>query len=764
MRRYAWMTMFALTFPVWAASPAKELAGVTVRIGDIEGSLRALQEDFSQRKGLLGTAEARMRYTEAVYYFLMGEYGKSARAFFTLVESGALVDKGLLGDSEWFLGESLFEMGNLTLAEEAYQSIIDQGFGHPFFSDAVRRQLEVYGLTGKADRFFSLYNSYVVTNRVKPNDLIVYTLGKSFYRQKDFLRAKSLFTDIQPESPLYGKARYFLGTVRVVEKNLTGAIAEFTKATEVSAEDETQSEVVELAHLALGRLYFETDQLDASSTHYQRIGRDSKYFSEALYEMVWTYIKDESYNEALRAVEIFLLAFPEHQFTAELKLLQGNLHMKLLNYKQALDTYEGVVQEYSPIQIRLDQLALDAMQSERWFKKLTELDDASGYETSGLPAFAVEMLVNQPDFSRTKETVSELNFQQEEITDSEEIIAEIEAALGGELETLGSFRRAREQLEQVYGEVLRLQIEMLSVKEQHLLETLKGSAVSALRPLQTRLQQLADAERRVSDISSKASDKLQVYDEQVRSVQSRAFRSYQEVNRLREEADALVEMLDSGNSPLWSEHVVRVRAKILKVRTALDEEIRVARSLQSDVARRTIIAPVERSSGQVDTRRARDLIQKELGALHVQFQGVEKQVGGSNILGEWKEAWQRLAKIGSGAAAVAKSMNNLESTEILSVRSRLQVERLSVEAARIDVNGLGGEAQVLAIDVTKAGFAELEGVFGSQILRADVGIVDVYWNEKNLISEEIERLQVTKKEREDALRARFDRLDQVMGE
>jgi hypothetical protein len=66
--------------------------------------------------------------------------------------------------------------------------------------------------------------------------------------------------------------------------------------------------------------------------------------------------------------------------------------------------------------------------------------------------------------------------------------------------------------------------------------------------------------------------------------------------------------------------------------------------------------------------------------------------------------------------------------------------------------------------VTKAGFAELEGVFGSQILRADVGIVDVYWNEKNLISEEIERLQVTKKEREDALRARFDRLDQVMGE
>jgi TolA-binding protein len=764
MRQFAWMTLFALALPATAATPAKELAGVASRIGDVEGSLRALQEDFSQRKGLLGSAEARMRYTEAVYYYLMSEYGKAARAFFTLVESGALEDKSLLADSEWFLGESLFEMGNLTLAEEAYQHIIDQSFEHPLFADAVRRQLEVYGITGKADRFYSLYNSYVVTSRVKPNDLIVYTLAKSFYRQNDYLRAKSLFTDIQPESPLYSKARYFLGTVRVVEKNLAGAIAEFTKVTEVSAEDEKQLEVMELAHLALGRLYFETDQLDASSNHYQRIGRDSKYFSEALYEVVWTFIKNESFNEALRAVEIFLLAFPEHQFTAELKLLQGNLHMKLSNFKQALNTYEGVVQEYSPIQIRLDQLAIDAVQSEMWFEKLSELDEATGYETSGLPAFAVEMLISQRDFSRTKETVSELRFQEEEITASEEIIAEIEAALGGELETLGSFRRAREQLEQVYGEVLRLQIEMLGVKEQVLLESLQGSAITPLRPLQARLLQLADAERRISEIANKASDKLQVYDEQVRAVQSRAFRSYQESLRLREETNALIAMLDSGNSPLWAEHVPQVRAKVDKLQGTLDEHVKSARALQGDVARRTIMAPVEHASGQIDTRRARDLIQQELAALHSQFQGIEKQIGGSTVLDQWAESWGRLATIGTGAAGVAKSMDALEASEIASVRSRLKIESMSVEAARSEVDGLGDEAGVLSVDVTKAGFAVLNDVFGSQILRADIGIVDVYWNEKNLISDQIDQLQLTRKEREEALQSRFDRLDQVMGD
>jgi len=764
MRRIAWLALFSLASPAWGASPAKELAGVSARIGDVEGSLRALQEDFSSRTGLMGSGEARMRYTEAVYYYLVADYGKAARAFFTLVESGALKEKGLLADSEWFLGESLFEMGNLTLAEEAYQAIINQGFEHLLFADAVRRQLEVYGITGQADRFYSLYNSYVVTNRVQPNDLIVYTLAKSFYRQNDLLRAKSLFTDIQPDSPLYGKSRYFLGTVRVVEKNLPAAIEEFKKVTEVSADDEKLVEVLELAHLALGRLYFETGDLDASSSHYQRIGRDSKYFSEALYEVVWTFIKNESFNEALRAVEIFLLAFPEHQFTAELKLLQGNLHMKLSNYKQALDTYEGVVQEYSPIQIRLDQLAVDEAKSEMWFSKLADLDDATGYETSGLPSFAVEMLVKQEQFSRTQATVGELNSQEEEITESEEIISEIEAALGGEVETLGSFKRAREQLDQVYGEVLRLQIEMLSVKEQYMLESFEGSSIAGLRPLQTRRQQLADAERRVSEISNQVADKLQVYDEQVRAVQSRAFRSYQEALSLREEADALIEMLDNGTSPLWSEHVPRVRAKIDKLNDIIDEQARALRSLQGDVARRTIMAPVERSSGQVDTRRARHLLKRELAQLHDQFVQLEGQLGSAAFLSDWNVSWERLAQIAVGAASVAESMDLLESSEIASVRSRLDIERLSVQASRSEVDGLSSEADVLAVDVTQAGFAQLEDVFGDQILRADIGIVDVYWNEKNLVSDEIGRLQETQKEREDALRARFDRIDQAMGD
>ena len=89
---------------------------------------------------------------------------------------------------------------------------------------------------------------------------------------------------------------------------------------------------------------------------------------------------------------------------------------------------------------------------------------------------------------------------------------------------------------------------------------------------------------------------------------------------------------------------------------------------------------------------------------------------------------------------------------------------MSVEASRSEVDGLNSEAVDLSSEVTRQGFANLQDVFGDQIMRADMGIVDVYWNEKNVVSDEIKELQATQKAREEALRARFDRLEQALGD
>ena len=233
---------------------------------------------------------------------------------------------------------------------------------------------------------------------------------------------------------------------------------------------------------------------------------------------------------------------------------------------------------------------------------------------------------------------------------------------------------------------------------------------------------------------------------------------------MRSERDALVTMLDSGSSPLWTEFHPKVRARIDKLRKQMDREIAELKGLQGDVARRTIMAPVERSAGQVDTRRARELIRKKLGDLHLAFVDIEKQLGSKKLLEDWTQAWGRLEKIAVGAAAVSGSMASLAQPELEWVRERLSVERVSVQTSRKEVDGLIGDAESLSVAVTQKGFSELEEVFSDQIMRADIGIVDVYWNEKKLISEEIELLRLTKEEREKAQKARFDRIRRAMGD
>ena len=87
-----------------------------------------------------------------MYLFLVGDYAMAAEGFFSLVTLAALTDAGLHRDAEWYLAESLFQMGNSSTAEARYL-VIAQDDTHPFRDDAVRRLLELYALTGQTEQF-----------------------------------------------------------------------------------------------------------------------------------------------------------------------------------------------------------------------------------------------------------------------------------------------------------------------------------------------------------------------------------------------------------------------------------------------------------------------------------------------------------------------------------------------------------------------------------------------------------------------------------
>ncbi len=740
---------------------AQKIGRLDGRVVDAEAKLSRVAEDIEQRRGFIGAGEARERFENAVYSFLVGDYGRAAKAFFILVESRALTAAELQTDAEWYLAECLFEMGNVALAEEAFQRVIEQGPRHPFFADGVRRQLELYGITGDADKFYALYNAYIVPGRVAPTDAVKYTLAKSFYRQEELARAKGLLLEIGPDSLFFAKARYVLGTVLVVEGSYDESLSEFEMAADVAIPSSEVQEVVDLANLALGRLHYELGNFVESSTYYQRIGRDSSYFADALYEIGWTFIKDRDFEQALQSVEIFLLAFPEHRYAPRLKLLKGHLHMKEIAYESALSDFERVIDEYTGVHGDLADMGSRQTLAAEWFRALADLEDTDLGELGGggfsnydlhaselptgdsgdpLPRFAVEMLLAEQEVERSLDVYRELKRQEQDIADAKALIRELEDALVGGANSLGSFQKARVDLDSLRADGFLVMSEILEIEEAWLLNNAEAGDVSSeLRELQDRREDLSMELAELQSDERSEDDRMAAYDEQVRAVQSRAFRVEQMVRDLQAQAESLRGQLTTGEHKLSDYESGEIKSQLSEVEGDLDEAIALLNRLQSEATRQQVLAPVAQVGASPEKSDLTARVLTELTTLRKRYKRYRSKVSGDDktlVLGGLDQLWARVESLEKGVASNRGRLDSSERSELASVRSRLALETGEVVLERRALVSQLTEADQLSASITATGFTTIAGNMSETVELADRGIVDVYWLRKVEVSDE----------------------------
>ena len=758
-----WLLILAIS-----AAPARGLAATTVEllgeidqhVEQVELSLLGLERDFGERRGLLGAGEAEKRFEEAVLAFLLEDYPRSARNFFTLVESGALGNDLLQGDAEWYLGESMYYVGNYVLASESYDRIISDD-EHPFFEDAVRRQLEVFGITQDSDNFYRVFNRFILTNKVEPSDPVRYTLGKSFYRQGDMLRSKSMFTDITRASDLYSKAQFFLGVVHVSEGNLAAATDVFLNAAEASQEGEGDlQEVNELANLSLARLYYEQGDLPTSTEYYQLIDSSSPYFADALYETVWTFVKMENFAEALRSVEIFLLAYQdEHRYAAQLKLLRGQLHMKLAQFESALNTFEQVVSEYTPIQHELENIYRDASLPSEWFERLTVMESSEEIATDTVPVYTVEMLLSDERYGRIVDARRALESQETDVDISEQLIRELDEALAAS-EVLGTYHRGRLQRVHLFNEFLRVEHDLLEVQEAWMLDNADADNLGRLGQFQTQREQLLERTKALKEATSPDANNT--------SSDPRLERLQAEMIRLQSElAEVTVLIQDQRFKDIASrledsevDEADRARGErdLADLGTETEQiQARLTAAQEEKVALLAVASTeaMRQTEGQGEERE--DLLAsfKALRALHGRLLAQMSRLDIDGSLLGFQSTWQRIDLIGTRLVALEGSMEGSEQSELAVVRQRLGLERTTVNEVRRDLVAGSTTADSLGVGITREQFREIEQAFEDSVLKADMGIVDVFWTRKVHAGDDREELVQEQQELLRSLNTRF---------
>lgn len=728
------------------------LPEIETEIAAYSSVARTLSEQVAPGRGFITPTAARERYEECVYFFMVGDYAPAAEGFFALVTTASLMEEGLHLDAEWYLAESLYQMKNLVTAEARFQ-VIAEDASHPFREEAVRRLLEMYANTGQSEAFYAYYEQEIVRGKVNPSDLITYTVAKAFYAQGDLVKAKSNLLDIKPDSPFYWRSRYYLGAVMVQQGELEAAKEYFRSVLDLPVETYEQRQVLDLSLLALGRIHLEAGDFDSAVDYYARVASDSNYLAAKLYELVWTHIRqrqgleaeirdlqageeisdeqkeiinrkqdqaDDLLQEALRGVEIFLLAFPEHKDTAQLKLLKGHLHMSVREYDRALETYEEVIAAYTPIRERFKGLRNSMDETDSFFQEV--LDAERGQPTLGadLPAFATALMLADSDLSRSIELYRALEEQSRDIEASESLIAQLETVLDSSV-GIGGFEKIRYDALLNQNLALQSQLELLALEEEYLLDTLSGPAKRAVADLRERRLAVQASSERAMSVSEEHQAKLKSYQSSLRKVQREREGLLRKMGSLQEEADGIQRRLAAAKASDDGAGRQEMEVRLATVHSSISEAQRALPSVEAELGR-LLASPV----GDTDTSAFKSVM-SDVADVHAAYQ----QAGAATPLAERFAQDQRdLKNAQSVISELLRRLARVENAELERIRGRFEHEVEAVAKERQELESTMTSAEAVAVHLTQAGFGRLEDFFADSVLKADMGVVDVYWAQK----------------------------------
>jgi tetratricopeptide (TPR) repeat protein len=334
-------------------------------------------------------------------------------------------------DALVLLGESLFQVRDFYSARHYLQEAVAKNTGSRQEQQALQRLVEISLRTGDFDNV----DSYLARLQNLPPALMEpatpYVRGKYYYYRSRLDDAALVFASIPQTNPYFFQARYFLATIAVKKGDLASATQGYDALLKTQAPDAGSRDVQDLSRLAIARILYERSQFDKAIEAYLSIPRQSKYWPDALREQAWTYIKAKDWQRAYRSLNLLLLADPDVPDGPDLRILEGNLQLRMSNFYLASDTFSKVRDEFEPIHRQLNQVIVRSQTDPAYFDNLIgkSLDkfDIGAF----VPPTAAKWVKAEPDVARMMVLASDMGDMQRDLAESQKLLDRIQHVMNG---------------------------------------------------------------------------------------------------------------------------------------------------------------------------------------------------------------------------------------------------------------------------------------------------------------------------------------------
>jgi len=700
------------------------------RLIDLEERVRVLSTGFQETPAMDSTTADR-RVLDAELLFNLKSYREAATLLLDVVDK--YPNSHGYDDALFLLGESLFQDKDLSSARHYFRQSIQKRTGSSQEQNAIGRLIEIALRTGDMDEV----DDYLARlQNVPPASMqpsVPYVRGKCAYFRGRLDEALAAFESLPASNPYYLRARYFVATVRVKKGDLAAGLEAFDAVVRSQPKSDEDKEIQDLARLAIGRLCYERGEFEQAREAYSSIARQSKYFEEAMNELAWTAIKAKDYKAAYRALDLMLLQSPDSPEAPELRLLMGNLHVRMSNFAMANDTFLQARDQFEPIHLQLKETQKKAAGDPRYFENLIgkgmEKFDMSVF----VPVTAVKWVKAEPDVARVLALTEDVGDLQRGINESREALNRLELAVNGQLK-VGIFpdlAQARTNSSEVLNQLVNMRERFVGRMRSLISDKLMPDEKARLDQVG---KERAALEAELKDLPQSA-DKLKDREKQARGDLEQLDARASEFNVAIQGMDAELVAIEQYFIRSRSDQKIKpgdLTQPVDSLRQAIVELREANEHVRNEIAEAAREAKVAAATGDSDRnaigllvavmRRERDVFQTVRVRLSPGDQATFDAL--ASILARADGVQAKLAELDSRVDAAAQK-------RVGELKRNLTEQKSELESAKDKLTSILSESQRLGGGLAYAMLSKVADRFYDLVVQSDVGLVDVAWGLKD---------------------------------
>ncbi|HVY27669.1 MAG TPA: tetratricopeptide repeat protein [Polyangiaceae bacterium] len=452
----------ALSSSAWALSSSEAQGRATLAVQGVESSMTTTPPDS---KLIVKPPTPAERVAAGDMLLRNKDYDRAIETLSKVLElyRQGKAPEAAYADASLLIGEGYMATKQYLSARRHFREILDNGARSPydgFVGKALSRLVDIALRTDDLPGLDYVFERLARLPSTDRSGSLAYARAKALYAKKDYGAAKNAVNAVPAGSPYTLQSQYLLGVVLLKEAlaatpaappaaaaaaatpaaggapaptpppdaRFVQPIEQFRKVTRMPATTPDQEHVVDLAWMAIGRLFYETNNYLDAVEAYSHVGRNSPEFSTTLYELAWVFVRLGDFSRAQRALEVLTITDPNNLELADGSLLRADLMLRSGDFQNALNLYRNVREHFDPIRKSVDEFLASTTDPAVYYDKLTA-DEATMATETKLPKVVLEWAREQAEDQHVFGMIDDVTRSRDLVKRSRKLAVKLDAVL-----------------------------------------------------------------------------------------------------------------------------------------------------------------------------------------------------------------------------------------------------------------------------------------------------------------------------------------------